>query len=691
MTAVEPVVRLPLLGDRSSPVAHAVSGPPLSLSRLSITGPVDLTTPVCVLLEIAAAHGISVRNFTTAWTEGPSQSEIVLALLQSLRKQRACTVTQPLDHSGYQILGRFVNPAETWNRTTLLRAYNFLVTFSTPHHDLLGRLPAQWTVGAATRQQPYLVNACILYAICRSHGVPTTPLTSLVELERAVRLCAYDVIALRRMARLQLDRDRADGALIGWLAQTQVGLEPLPLTPDFTTYVDPLPVPTANHDLLVQVHHQLHAPAELHNRIIPTTDAGAVALAALVFHTDITGALAPLREYDYMRTVWPGQASSERVHQDTFLRKWTTVNPRLFDLTYFFSPVFPREFYSEGQLRRLCRLEGLSCREVDELDHTAQYATLQTIYYNPTFYMGLVPPLLHNRTLIDLEEYAAVAAGGVVSYGCRGREPRPAALVALSSGGESSLLPTLAAVEPPRLVTYNLTQLGELFRVQRSFADPDPHQPARMFSARAVAKLRLLATVNLAAHQPLVDIIDEIERYNQQDPACQTLLDRYRSLSGGQQELVLETLELILLVAHFMRGGTAAVGEPFMVSGQPVDAAAEIDQALNITATYARIDTNLVQMSRVTRQCEGVSFKLCDVVLALPLVRQRDGQYVPSINETDGLTLGVRLSLAKQADPSNQTTCIRLSSNWLAATCHKYLVALGKPAPFDLALLRAIA
>ena len=74
---------------------------------------------------------------------------------------------------------------------------------------------------------------------------------------------------------------------------------------------------------------------------------------------------------------------------------------------------------------------------------------------------------------------------------------------------------------------------------------------------------------------------------------------------------------------------------------------------------------------------------LSEYVMGLPLVRQNGNEYIRSVNKSDGFTIGERLEIAKE-DNGKNSSCIRMASNWLAASAHKYLVKLGHDKPFDL-------
>jgi len=75
----------------------------------------------------------------------------------------------------------------------------------------------------------------------------------------------------------------------------------------------------------------------------------------------------------------------------------------------------------------------------------------------------------------------------------------------------------------------------------------------------------------------------------------------------------------------------------------------------------------------------------------LPLLRYQ-GVFNPSRSERDGLTIDDRLRIVKEGNNTgNMASCIRMTSNWLAASAYRYWVLIGEPAPFTVEELREIS
>src|SRR5438093_207691 len=96
--------------------------------------------------------------------------------------------------------------------------------------------------------------------------------------------------------------------------------------------------------------------------------------------------------------------------------------------------------------------------------------------------------------------------------------------------------------------------------------------------------------------------------------------------------------------------------------------------AINVTNSIALFENS----------CKSLD-KVGTLIINLPLVIYRDGAYQTSNEARNGYTIGERVNIVKKGNSTGNTaSCIRLSSNWICSTAHKYIVSLGFPAPFDI-------
>lgn len=643
------------------PIANTLPQPSstLLLSRLSIVRVIDIETPICVLLEIIEAHHIKIIPAINM----PVLDQMV-HLIKAIADAPLVSINTVPTAVDFKRLAIFLNSREReWTNGSISRAYNFLTKFSVPHGDLLSQLPPNWTVGPQTRKLNKNVNLCVLYAICRHYGITTSPIMSASLLERAVRLLHLNVYSLRKLALRHVETTDKPMHLLNILLPREsiVIADQQLVLPDYSSYTDDVESAHGSAAMLEHLYSQLNDLNTIQKRVTLTNDSSAVALAAIIWGLDISLARSPLAEYEHLRT-----CVSERTHMDTFLRKWSYINPRLFHLDTFFNPRFPRSYYSNISLYNMLLLEGYESEQLADQDH---YSLLCEAYHSNTVYLGLVPPLRDNRTLIDLESYCDVEPGQLISYGCR-------------------------ATTGNKMRTFTLAGLTQHFSISRNFTVPTlPEEPQDNFTRTAIVKLQMIARVYPVRNAEFLRITDRLIEDIFRDVRTRAFVLCYQSLSTEYQKHVHIAFTLITNLMWFMRGRPSA-DSPIKVGGELVSDDMFLATAILVTQAYADLDNHLLMMRDITcyDSVNGSMYTLSSLVLELPLVRYHGGRFLQSIEEKDGLTLGKRLALAKdgEVDIKNDSRCIRLTSNWLGATVYKYLTAIGIDPGYEIEELRIV-
>ena len=144
-----------------------------SLSRLSITGPINLDTPLCVLLEIADAHGIAYAEADV------THYRFHASLLELIENTSTVTLSANQENQDWGHIARYVAHTQAWTAETLQEAFVFLQKFQ-EKVDPLVHIPKDvqhW--GCQTPTSVYSLNACVAYKICRYHALPLTSQTTL--------------------------------------------------------------------------------------------------------------------------------------------------------------------------------------------------------------------------------------------------------------------------------------------------------------------------------------------------------------------------------------------------------------------------------------------------------------------------------------------------------------------------------
>lgn len=619
----------------------------VSLSRLDITGPLYDYTPLCVLIEIADAHGIVYYH------NDLDRGGFAKQLIQSINETPVPEIEEnKLEDRKY--IARFVNKYIQWPPSKLLSAYQFLSQFRTTE-DPLSLLPNPFISGAQTPALIDSINACILYKICIQHQLHISYHTSINQMANAVQMLRTPSDSIFRRAKTFLERDARRADLINILLLSPYEIkdpEPVLNTTenDFNSYHKVI----CSYEFLQRLHTSLYNIKVLQERMDPSTDSGAIALAAVNYLIDISRAREPLIEYKLLKI----SGRTYYTPADPWMAYWYERNPVLFDLSVIYNPTFPIEYYPN--LDTLVRNQGFTDEDISRSTH---YELLQLAYVTETFYLGSMPNMKSKYTAIELDAVDEVPYGELLCYG---------------------------SMEGPfQPVTMN--ELIHLFNANQNFTNPFADDS--IFSPTSLNKLKLIAKSSngpyhkslslssLEIRNRLYEIIVEIEIIlKANDEPTRTFIFAYRSSSSDTKQVIIKTFTELLHLGMYMRGWLGTAHE-FPILKAPVPPEKEPEIALNITKSISEYE-------RLCRTLGKIGLQLNN----LPLVKYRDGHYQVSIHTSDGLTIQDRINIIKQGETStNIASCIRLSSNWICTTAHKYLTALGQPPPFDIFNLRHIS
>ena len=623
------------------------------LSRLLITGRIHERTPLCVLIEIADAHGIKCSS-------DQNTPNLAHHLIETIHQTGVPTIEEIkniTNMTDWQCVARFVGKQSQWRQAELTQAYEFLIGF-TNSDDPLNKIPENFVAGIQTPTNPYAINACVLYKTCVYHRLNVSSRTTVNQMAFSIRMLRADIESVARRAKIFVERDARRLDLINILMLSNHEIQD-PDPPSPLELLDPLTGPKvdATHDMLTVLHNSLTDISELQHKITPSTPCGSIALAAIIYGIDISNASNPIREYNILKL-------AGRDHYqpgDPWLQYWYKRNPLLFDLNASFNPIFPVQYYNQNRLPAMVQAEGYSN---DDITTSSPYELMQLNYVTETFYMGEMPNMRSMDLPIDLEPISTVPYGQLVCYGQR----------------ESKLQPV------------SMTELTELFNANQNFTNP--FQQNSVFSTNAINKLKFIAqspngaiptqrlsSETIAVRNRLVDAITGIEfACKANDEPTRQFGFTYRNASSDTKTAIIGALTNLLHAGMYMRGWMG-LGHEYAV----VKAAVPIEKE-------GEVHMNTVKSIDIfEKSCRSLG-KIGVQLASLPLVYYKDGQYQVSNDASNGFTIGERVNIVKQGDEtSNIASCIRLSSNWLCASAHKYLMSLGQPAPFDIFNLRYIS
>lgn len=627
------------------------------LSRLLITEHINENTPICVLIEIADAHGITYDqkdignpNFSYHLMEAIHHTHVPVVGEQML-------LPELKDKTEWRYVARFVNKHSQWPQSKLIEAYNFLIGFM-DKEDPLNKIPLGFKFGSQTPENIKSINACVLYKICAGNRLNTHSRTTINQMAYAVRMLRESVESLIRRSRQFIDHDanRIDLINVLMLSQHEIQDPDPPIINDDTNY-QIIPKTVSSYEMLDHLHITLNNIGELQKKIEPSTEYGSTALAAINYGLDISKASNSNREYKILKLT----GRHDYVPGDNWMRYWYQRNPDIFDLTIMFNPLFPSIYYDSNRLTEMVRSEGYTDREIAVSSH---YELMQIAHITETFYMGEMPNMKSEETYIDLDHVDDVPYGELFCYGQK----------------EGPLYP------------ISIRELIGLFSNNQNFTNPFAKNA--VFNSTSINKLKLLiqkptgplstkrlTPETIEARNRLFDIIVNLELLTKiTDEPTKQLGFTYRNSSPDTKNKILTTLTTLLHVGMYMRGWKGP-GENYPVIQAPVSVDRQGEVFVNVARTIGKYEKLCRSLGRIGLQINN-----------LPLVKYCDGHYQISTTKNDGITVGDRISIIKDGeDTSNISSCIRLSSNWICSSAHKYLIGIGQSPPFDIFNLRYIS
>ena len=152
----------------------------IQLSRLIITGTIDLTTPLIVLKEIVLSHDIKILD--QDW----KSSMAVFQIIQKILNTEVYEISESYLNNQEMLkhIATFVNPRVRWPVKDLVRAFDYLRGFMTnlvyPNDD--------FDIGLQEPDAPYRLNACVLYGLCRKYGINVRYAMTLEDMAQSIRL-----------------------------------------------------------------------------------------------------------------------------------------------------------------------------------------------------------------------------------------------------------------------------------------------------------------------------------------------------------------------------------------------------------------------------------------------------------------------------------------------------------------------
>jgi hypothetical protein len=597
-----------------------------SLSRLelmtSIIGSsfsiLDLEIPTLVLDEVRKAHGLSEEVYPNLISTSPVKM-----------------VKNPPSKEDWRYIARYINAdVKSWPQGSKLKeAFSYL--HSLQNLDL-SQVTPDFPVGPQTPEEPRSLNGCVLYALCRKHGIKTWPEMGYSELAFAVKSLLVSPLYLLNHFVLHL-RELPAASLVNFYLEQGQTLQKFPT---------PQEVTKARLEEATEVFQNIY---RLQEYIYPRQPSEAVILAACRYHLDISTSRYPFEEIQQLQT--SGQYYYQPV--DPIMRMHYSRNPQLYSIEYHFNPLLPEKCYSREILEELLQGYGYK-REY----HTPTYTQLGEIYLLNNFYHGSRPGLRSNQTCFDLEDVSKLESNSVVVYG--------------TPSGACPFTP------------FTYAELADFFQVNKAFLHP--LEKGKQLQREEIARLRYLVSTDRLYPHDTSRCQEQRRRLEQTLIMVEALADEiqadlrefltsYEQVEIQTQGKIRETLHCLLELGMYMRGWEGE-GHAYPVEEAPYKAIGEV---------CIRVCESL---QKWYKQLETLGEEWASRIQALPLVTYNGG-YVLSNEPTIGLTIGDKIEIIAKGEEHTSVSgsCIRVSSSWLLASAHRYMAVIGMDLPFVISKL----
>ena len=623
------------------------------VSRLDITGYLDSTTPKVVLLEIAEVHGIDV-NVDKLW--------------KVINRRAKNKLVVPYNNYSWQFMARYVNSEYSWSKRILLKAFEHLQSFIyLSDTDLSNeQIFKDFNGGKQSPENPYSYNACVLYKLCRKYNIFTYVDMTMKEMENSIKLLLC-TLEHKKSEWQQVKTQILDGLIyenvpphiyvniFNMLKNSRVIQD---VNIDYECE-DVYRFDYKELDILSYEWRNMYRDGEDDNLPEnPKNGSEAVVLAAIRFKMDISDVKYPIIEYKALKRVnyYPVDARLGERLRKANKDPYIFCNPRLDQM---FNPKLPMGFYSREDISKFCKNQGVSIEERFLLDNVEdKYITLRESYLLCNFYQGRQEDIVSNTTFYE-EEVEDLSLDTILCFGVYG--------------------------EKLKVYTYQI--LNDIFVKAGNFRDIATNGNYENY---IVNKLEKLATRSKQPGETEEDYNMRLELHttikntrlllNSLNELTETFKIGFELAKEDVQNQVVESLKKLMDVAMYMRGWKGEGPYPLKSSDT------------SITEEERPMADLRVTQSIITFENENDMIKDNILnVMSLPLMFYRNHKFVPSSEIKDGFTIYDRIAIVREGEKGTIKSCIRMTSNSLAASAYYYLTLIGQKPTFSIDKLMYIS
>jgi hypothetical protein len=350
------------------------------LSRLNITGLLNIYTPYIVIQEIGLTIGLNI-NIEELYDIKFFCHIITYINNYSYPKIKNIELCNELIN--------YINPLEkNWTSSNLIEAYNHIKIFD----DIISsnyqfENYSIYDPGLQTNNNLYTLNSSVLYGFCKLYKL--LPLPSDITLDEMRTLLIRNLLPTTILIQQCLNIHSIE------YFKRELSLLLLKNSTSTTSHL-------YNNNNIIYNLISSNNPKEL----LPKCNKEAILLCSYNYGIDITQTKDPFTEYAWIQFCDEKHIDYNPI--DELLLKYRNKNKNYGSLLYYFNPYLPEEAYSKNLL------QNINYVDVDEYEI---YYELQLISLQETFYPGWLPNIENLETPINCDLIEDIKSEDLICFG----------------------------------------------------------------------------------------------------------------------------------------------------------------------------------------------------------------------------------------------------------------------------------
>jgi len=356
------------------------------LSRLNITGILNIYTPYIVIQEIALTIGLNIN------IEDLYDIRYFCKIINNINNTSYPKINKNINNLTPQEINsliNYINPQENWTIPNLLEAYNHIKVFDDiitsnyqfEHYSI-------YDVGLQTDNNIYTLNSSVLYGFCK--------LYNLLPLPSDITLDDMRTILIRNLLPINI------------LIQQCLNIH----TDEYFKRELCLYLLKPNDNNIKSSYYTNNILNKLNDapkKLIPSNNTEAILLCSFLYGIDLTNVNNPYTEYAWINFCEEKHIEYKPV-DETFL-KLRNRNKQYGSLLYYFNPYLPEDAYSKELLKNMSFFIG------DINDDDDIYYQLQLISLQENFYPGWLPNIQNIETPVNCDLIEDIKSEDLVCFG----------------------------------------------------------------------------------------------------------------------------------------------------------------------------------------------------------------------------------------------------------------------------------